>query len=60
MIDFREVIIIDKSQAYENLVEQNNTVRKKNHLLIGLIVSSIIILIISVYLEKQKEEKFIE
>lgn len=60
MIDFRNVIIIEKSETYENLVEINNINRKKNYFLVCLIVSSIIIVTIIAYLEEQKKEQFIE
>lgn len=53
MIDFRDVVIIDKSQVYENLLQENKIIRKKNYLFLGLIVSSILILIISAYMEEK-------
>ena len=33
MVDFRDVMIIDNSQDYENLVEKNNVLEKKNYFL---------------------------
>ena len=39
MVDFRDVMIIDNSQDYENLVEKNNVLEKKNYFL-GIIVTN--------------------
>jgi len=33
MVDFREVVVIENSQSYENLVEVNKTFKRKNYFL---------------------------
>lgn len=50
MVDFRDVMIIDNSQDYENLVEKNNVLEKKNYFL-GIIVTTLIITAILAYNE---------
>ena len=56
MIDFREVMIIDNSQSYENLIEENKTHERKNYFLTVMITAVVIVSVLS-YIEKKKEEK---
>jgi hypothetical protein len=56
MIDFREFMIIDKSQDYENLIEKNNVLEKKNYFL-GIIVTTLIITVILAYNEAKESKK---
>ena len=56
MVDFRDVMIIDNSQDYENLVEKNNVLEKKNYFL-GIIVTTLIITVILAYNESKESKK---
>ena len=56
MVDFRDVMIIDNSQDYENLVEKNNVLEKKNYFL-GIIVTTLIITAILTYNEAKESKK---
>lgn len=56
MVDFRDVMIIDNSQDYENLVEKNNALEKKNYFL-GIIVTTLIITAILAYNEAKESKK---
>ena len=56
MVDFRDVMIIDNSQDYENLVEKNNVLEKKNYFL-GIIVTTLIITAILAYNEAKQSKK---
>mgnify|MGYP006143360171 FL=1 len=56
MVDFRDVMIIDNSQDYENLVEKNNVLEKKNYFL-GIIVTTLIITVILAFNEAKESKK---
>lgn len=56
MVDFRDVMIIENSQDYENLVEKNNVLQKKNYFL-GIIVTTLIITAILAYNEAKESKK---
>ena len=49
-------MIIDNSQDYENLVEKNNVLEKKNYFL-GIIVTTLIITAILAYNEAKESKK---
>ena len=57
MIDFREVIIIDNSQSYENLIEENKVYKKKNYFL-GLVVATMIVVIVLNNIENKESSKW--
>lgn len=57
MIDFREVIIIDNSQSYENLIEENKVFKKKNYFL-GLVVATMIVVIVLNNIENKESSKW--
>lgn len=56
MIDFREVIVIENSQSYENLVEENNTFKRKNYFL-TIVITTIVIVSFFNYLENKESRK---
>jgi len=56
MVDFREVVVIENSQSYENLVEVNKTFKRKNYFL-TIVITTIVIVSFFNYLEKKKVEK---
>ena len=56
MVDFRDVMIIDNSQDYENLVEKNNVLEKKNYFL-DIILTTLIITAILAYNEAKESKK---
>lgn len=56
MVDFREVVVIENNQSYENLVEVNKTFKRKNYFL-TIVITTIVIVSFFNYLEKKKVEK---
>lgn len=57
MEDFRETIIIENSHSYENLVTENKLLQKKNYLLVGLVISTIVITFFFVKKAEQESRK---
>jgi len=56
MIDFREFVIVDNSQAYENLVEENIMYKRKNYFL-TMVITTIVIVSFFNYLENKESRK---
>lgn len=56
MVDFREVVMIENSQSYENLVEENNTFKRKNYFL-TIVITTIVIVSFFNYLENKDSRK---
>lgn len=56
MIDFREVMIIDNSQSYENLIEENKTQKRKNYFL-TIVISAMVIVSVLKYIENKESSK---
>ncbi|MFT6637686.1 MAG: nitric oxide reductase large subunit [Flavobacterium sp.] len=56
MIDFREVMIIDNSQSYENLIEENKTHERKNYFL-TIVISVMVIVSVLKYIENKESSK---
>jgi hypothetical protein len=56
MIDFREVMIVDNSQSYENLVEENKTFKRKNYFL-TIVITTIVIVSVLKYIENKESSK---
>lgn len=56
MVDFREVVMIENSQSYENLVEENNTFKRKNYFL-TIVITTIVIVSFFNYLENKESRK---
>jgi hypothetical protein len=56
MVDFREVVMIENSQSYENLVEENITFKRKNYFL-TIVISTIVIVSFFNYLENIESRK---
>ena len=57
MIDFRETMIIESSQSYENLMSENKLLQKKNYLLVGLVISTVVITFYFAYKREQESKK---
>jgi hypothetical protein len=56
MIDFREVMIVDNSQSYENLVEENKMHKRKNYFL-TIVISAMVIVSVLKYIENKESSK---
>lgn len=56
MIDFREVMIVDNSQSYENLIEENKTHKRKNYFL-TIVISVMVIVSVLKYIENKESSK---
>ncbi len=56
MIDFREVMIIDNSQSYENLIEENKKHKRKNYFL-TIVISAMVIVSVLKYIENIESSK---
>lgn len=56
MVDFREVVMIENSQSYENLVEENKTFKGKNYFL-TIVITTIVIVSFFNYLENKESRK---
>lgn len=56
MVDFREVVMIENSQSYENLVEENKTFKRKNYFL-TIVITTIVIVSFFNYLENKESRK---
>ena len=53
MIDFREVMIVDNSQSYENLIEENKRHKRKNYFL-TIVISAMVIVSVLKYIENKE------
>lgn len=56
MIDFREVMIVDNSQSYENLIEENKRHKRKNYFL-TIVISAMVIVSVLKYIENKESSK---
>lgn len=56
MIDFREVMIVDNSQSYENLIEENKKHKRKNYFL-TIVISAMVIVSVLKYIENKESSK---